>query len=104
MSAEPLSATAPIEHKLPEGWREVPLASVAEVRFSGVNKLSLPSEEPVRLCNYTDVYNNDYITGDLEFMRATATQPEINRFGLQLGDVIITKHLTNTAVKAILAN
>lgn len=91
MSAEPLSATAPIEHKLPEGWREVPLASVAEVRFSGVNKLSLPSEKPVRLCNYTDVYNNDYITGDLEFMRATATQPEINRFGLQLGDVIITK-------------
>lgn len=91
MSAEPLSATAPIEHKLPDGWREVPLASVAEVRFSGVNKLSLPSEEPVRLCNYTDVYNNDYITGDLEFMRATATQPEINRFGLQLGDVIITK-------------
>lgn len=91
MSAEPLSATAPIEHKLPEGWREVPLASVAEVRFSGVNKLSLPSEKPVRLCNYTDVYNNDYITGGLEFMRATATQPEVNRFGLQLGDVIITK-------------
>jgi type I restriction enzyme S subunit len=91
MSAEPLCGTAPSQHKLPDGWREVPLASIAEVRFSGVNKLSLPSEEPVRLCNYTDVYNNDYITGDLEFMRATATQPEINRFGLQLGDVIITK-------------
>jgi type I restriction enzyme S subunit len=91
MSAEPLCATAPSQHKLPDGWREVPLASVAEVRFSGVNKLSLPSEEPVRLCNYTDVYNNDCITGDLEFMRATATQPEIDRFGMQLGDVIITK-------------
>jgi type I restriction enzyme S subunit len=91
MSAEPLCATAPSQHKLPDGWREVPLASVAEVRFSGVNKLSLPSEEPVRLCNYTDVYNNDCITGDLEFMRATATQPEIDRFGTQLGDVIITK-------------
>src|SRR5206468_7348157 len=64
---------------------------VADVRFSSVDKLTYPSEEPVRLCNYIDVYENDYITDDLEFMRASATQPEISRFGLQVGDVIITK-------------
>ena len=75
----------------PEGWREKPLNSVAEPRFSSVDKLTHGCEEPVRLCNYTDVYNHDYITGDLEFMRASATQAEIDRFGLEIGDVIITK-------------
>lgn len=72
-------------------WREVPLASVADIRFSGVNKISQPGEEPVRLCNYTDVYNNDYVNAGMDFMRVTATRSEIDRFGLQVGDVIITK-------------
>jgi type I restriction enzyme S subunit len=72
-------------------WREVPLASVADIRFSSVNKVAQPGEEPVRLCNYTDVYNNDYIKADMDFMRATSTRSEIERFGLQIGDVIITK-------------
>lgn len=75
----------------PKGWREKALISVAESRFSSVDKLTHGSEVPIRLCNYIDVYTHDYITGDLEFMRATATQPEIERFGLKLGDVIITK-------------
>ena len=72
-------------------WREVPLASVADIRFSGVNKISQPGEEPVRLCNYTDVYNNDYVNAGMDFMRVTTTRSEIDRFGLQVGDVIITK-------------
>lgn len=72
-------------------WREAPLASVADIRFSSVNKVSQPGEESVRLCNYTDVYNNDYITAGMNFMRATATRSEIERFGLRVGDVIITK-------------
>lgn len=75
----------------PAGWREKLLISVAEPRFSSVDKLTHSSETPVRLCNYSDVYNHEYITGDLEFMRASAIQPEIDRFGLKVGDVIITK-------------
>lgn len=74
-----------------QGWHEVPLASLARVRFSGVDKKSRPGERQVRLCNYTDVYNNDYITLDLPFMAATATAAEIEAFGLKPGDVIITK-------------
>lgn len=81
--------TAPHEYR--DEWQEVPLASVADIRFSSVNKVSQPGEQPVRLCNYTDVYNNDYITADMDFMRATATRSEIERFVLQVGDVIITK-------------
>jgi type I restriction enzyme, S subunit len=86
MSNDPVSNC-----RIPEGWREVTLTSVAEPRFSSVDKITVAGEEPVRLCNYTDVYDNDYITSDLEFMHASATEREIDRFGLQIGDVIITK-------------
>jgi type I restriction enzyme S subunit len=56
-----------------------------------VDKLTYPSEQPVRLCNYIDVYEHEYITDGLQFMRASATQSEIDKFGLRIGDVIITK-------------
>lgn len=85
------SALQIVENRVPENWREVALSAVADVRFSSVDKLTYPSEVPVRLCNYIDVYKNDYITGDLEFKRASATQLEIDRFALQVGDVLITK-------------
>jgi len=94
MSAEASKTVATSNGEMsrpPHGWTEVPLSSVADVRFSGVDKISRPSEEPVRLCNYIDVYNNYYITPDLEFMPATATTSEIQRFRVEQGDVIITK-------------
>jgi type I restriction enzyme, S subunit len=48
-------------------------------------------EEPVILCNYTDVYKNEYIDGRLEFMQASATEAEIKKFKVDVGDVIVTK-------------
>ena len=48
------------------------IASIAEVIVSPVDKKTLPGEDPVFLCNYTDVYYNSYITGDMSFMEATA--------------------------------
>ncbi|MFN7431216.1 MAG: restriction endonuclease subunit S, partial [bacterium] len=71
--------------------RDVPLVSMAAIRFSSVDKLSEHGERPVRLCNYTDVYKNTYILSDMPFMRATASTAEVARFGLRVGDVIITK-------------
>lgn len=71
--------------------RTLALSAVSEVRVSNVDKKSEPGEVPVRLCNYTDVYKNDYISDDMEFMRATASRAEIAKFGLRVGDVIITK-------------
>lgn len=76
---------------VPEHWDIALLKHVADVRFSGVDKHSHGHEIPVRLCNYTDIYKNDKITGDMEFMRATATTGEISRLTLKAGDVIITK-------------
>jgi len=72
-------------------WRTEPLERIAEIRSSNVDKKSNPGEEPVRLCNYMDVYSREYITDDIEFMDATATSAEIQRFGIERGDVMITK-------------
>src|SRR4051812_9541253 len=72
-------------------WRCEPLGNVAEIRPSNVDKKSSLGEQPVRLCNYLDVYTRDYITEDIPFMEATATAAELGRFRVELGDVIITK-------------
>jgi type I restriction enzyme S subunit len=77
--------------QLPEGWELKPIRSVASYRISTVDKLSLDDEFPVRLCNYTDVYNNPSVQPSMDLMQATATQDEIARFRLVEGDVVITK-------------
>ena len=76
---------------LPKAWKAKPLRAVADYVVSNVDKVPADDEMPVRLCNYTDVYNNEFITLGLDFMQATATENEIATFGLAVGDVIITK-------------
>ena len=78
-------------NSLPESWQVKPLRATTDYLVSNVDKLSIDHELPVRLCNYTDVYNNDFIFMSLDFMQATATEDEIEKFGLQVGDVVITK-------------
>ena len=77
--------------EIPEKWNVKRLKFCASVRFSSVDKHTLAGEEPVRLCNYTDVYYNDRITADSEFMSATASREEIERFSIEPDDVLITK-------------
>lgn len=71
--------------------RTVRLSDVAQIIVSNVDKKSLPEEKPVGLCNYTDVYYNDYITSEIDFMSATATPAEIEKFTLRREDIVITK-------------
>ena len=71
--------------------RMIQLRHLATIANSNVDKITDPEEIPVRLCNYVDVYKNDRITDDMAFMAASATRTEINKFGLKVGDVIITK-------------
>ena len=78
------------EH-VPKGWLVMPLRSVADYVVSNVDKVPADDELPVRLCNYSDVYNNEFIDLGLDFMRSTATEDEISRFHLEVGDVLITK-------------
>lgn len=72
-------------------WENRPLFSVADVSVSTVDKLSADGEQPVRLCNYTDVYKHDTVNPGLELMDATATASEVRRFRLLVGDTVFTK-------------
>ncbi|MBL3571915.1 restriction endonuclease subunit S [Rhodovulum visakhapatnamense] len=79
------------QSELPPAWSMRPLRSVAEYAVSNVDKILSDGELPVRLCNYTDVYNNEKIHLGMEFMAGTATQSEISKFHLIADDVVITK-------------
>ena len=72
-------------------WPISKLRDLADVRVSNVDKKSYATERPIKLCNYMDVYANDYVTSALDFMPATASPSEIERFALYAGDVVITK-------------
>ncbi|MCG3040984.1 restriction endonuclease subunit S [Streptomyces sp. S1A] len=76
---------------LPSGWSGARLCQVAEAWTSNVDKHTVEGQPEVRLCNYTDVYKNESITSDLDFMEATATPEQIARFRIRRGDTIITK-------------
>lgn len=72
-------------------WENKYLIDVAKVIVSPVDKKIKDDEIPVSLCNYTDVYYNTNITKSIFFMQATAKQSEIDKFSLQVDDVVITK-------------
>lgn len=77
--------------EVPEHWEVRKLKHVANVNLSNVDKKTNEGEDSVKLCNYVDVYYNDYITLELDFMAATASSHQIDKFALKEGDVIITK-------------
>lgn len=72
-------------------WISKRLKFIADLKFSNVDKNTKEDEISVRLCNYVDVYKNDYISNNIDFMNATATESEIEKFKVLKGDVIITK-------------
>lgn len=76
---------------IPEHWEEKNLSQISRVILSGLDKKSYENQKSVLLCNYVDVYKNDYITKELDFMKATASDEEINNLTLLKGDIIITK-------------
>lgn len=77
--------------EVPEGWALVCLKHACHVFPSNVDKHTIEGELPVLLCNYTDVYYNEVIAPNLDFMAATATPEEIEKFTLKVGDVVFTK-------------
>lgn len=76
---------------IPSHWEVKRLKYFCIVNTSNVDKKSKDKEPSIKLCNYTDVYNNDYITENLNFMEATASIDQIKKFTLHEGDTIITK-------------
>ena len=76
---------------VPGHWEVRRIRTLSMMRVSNVDKHSKENEKSIRLCNYVDVYKNDHISKDMEFMHATATPDEIDRFQLKIDDVLITK-------------
>ena len=90
--------------QVPSHWKVMRLKSLASVQLSNVDKKSVEDQVPVRLCNYVDVYYNEHVTVEIDFMNATATPDQVSRFSLTEGDVLITKdseHWTDIAVPAV---
>lgn len=77
--------------EIPEHWEIEKIKTVSQVKPSNVDKKSKDNEPFVLLCNYTDVYNNEFITMDLDFMKATASYDQIQKLSLNIDDIIITK-------------
>lgn len=77
--------------EVPQGWKQARLGDVADIAFSSVDKKTVQGEEPVRLCNYTDVYYKRRIVPTSDFMVATATPTEISKWRLKKDDVLFTK-------------
>lgn len=75
----------------PPGWTVYRLGDVAVIRISNVDKKTRHGEQPIRLCNYLDVWRNDYIDDSLPFMHATATAAQIRSLELAVNDVLLTK-------------
>jgi type I restriction enzyme S subunit len=93
--------------EIPAHWEVRRLKTIASVQLSNVDKKSFAGQEAVRLCNYVDVYYNEHITADLDFMAATATPKQVRRFSLRAGDVLITKDSeswTDIAVPAVVTS
>lgn len=74
-------------------WRKIKLGDIADVKLSNVDKKTNFGERGVRLCNYTDVYKNQFIDSRkaMSFMIATCSDSELEKFILREGQVAITK-------------
>lgn len=77
--------------EVPEHWEVIKLKYIANVNPSNIDKKSNENEKQVLLCNYVDVYKNEFISSELDFMSATATDEQIRKFTLRQDDVIVTK-------------
>jgi type I restriction enzyme S subunit len=77
--------------EIPCHWQLHKLKHLSHIQFSSVDKISIEGESPVQLCNYTDVYKNEFITDSVDFMRATGSRLEIEKSYITKGDVLVTK-------------
>ena len=77
--------------EIPRHWGVTSIKKEFQVIPSNVDKKTEDNEAEVKLCNYVDVYYNDFITSEIDFMMASASETEINKFQLKIGDVLITK-------------
>ena len=69
-------------------WRT--LGEVSELRNTGVDKKINESEKSIRLLNFTDVFNNQYLSNSTPTMIVTASDKKIIDCNILKGDLFIT--------------
>ena len=72
-------------------WETGKLKNNSDLRISSVDKHILEEERKVIVCNYTDVFYNEFITSNLQLRKGSCSENEYTNFLLNKGDVIITK-------------
>ena len=77
--------------EIPVEWKTGKLKHHSELNISSVDKHIYDDEISVRVCNYTDVYYNEFISNSLELRIGSCSTNEYNKFLLKKGDVVITK-------------
>jgi len=77
--------------EIPVGWEVKKLKFTSKAIPSNIDKNIDPDELQVRLCNYTDVYYNEFISSSLDLSRGSCKQSEYDKLQLLEGDVILTK-------------
>lgn len=79
------------QYNLTQGWKIVTLSDICEIIVSNVDKKISLNEVPVFLCNYMNVYTNDYLDTTIPFSEGSVTKEEFLKYRLNIDDVIITK-------------
>ena len=74
--------------EIPVHWEVKKLKYVSKILPSNVDKHIYPDEVQVRLCNYTDVYYNDYITVDTVLEKGSCKESEFTKFVLRKSDIL----------------
>jgi type I restriction enzyme, S subunit len=73
-----------------EEWKVDFLKDIGEITGAGVDKKIKQSETPVRLVNYLDVYNEDFIYSKNLNHKVTAPTLQIIRCAVKKGDIFFT--------------
>jgi type I restriction enzyme S subunit len=76
---------------IPKDWVIGKLKHNSELNISSIDKHIYEDEISVKVCNYTDVYYNEFISKSLELRIGSCTPEEYKKNLLKKGDVIITK-------------
>ena len=71
-------------------WMEKALGELGEITGAGVDKKIRANEMPVRLLNYMDVYQKDFLKADDFWHEVTAKPDQVKRCAVQRGDVFFT--------------
>ena len=76
---------------IPSHWETGKLKNNSDLKISSIDKHIFEEEIQVIVCNYTDVYYNEFITSELPLRKGSCSENEYLNFILKRGDVIITK-------------